>query len=297
MAKTKVNYKIGDIFMLPLDENGNYGVGRILLAKSPVLFVEFYKKVIRKSFDISFIQKEPPFYIQECGDLGFKLSEWKVIGNIPLEKEYDPLSHYWWIKILDKFYLRMYKTFDRKNLYLDDFEDVLSSEEEIKRLEAQRAGAAGYEFAQGYLALALQKEGLYEQIQNGEADSKNSVPVESSLYKKKKNKDFPFTADENIVNVNLEDKEIFEKYYPLFEKYNIEGNGYAWEGMIKQILEKMKPELIEHLEFDSEGSSFCVYSDSEKVQKEFVKTIAPIFSDIQKFENWLKEIDKKKLDN
>ena len=41
-----INYQLGDIFKIPVAERF-YGIGRILIIKSPALLVGFYKKVIR----------------------------------------------------------------------------------------------------------------------------------------------------------------------------------------------------------------------------------------------------------
>lgn len=65
---------------------------------------------------------------------------------------------------------------------------------------------------------------------------------------------FPFKVMDNdgqfTILAELESGDLFEKYFPFFEKHGYEGNGYCWEGHITQILEKKDKELLNHIEFD-----------------------------------------------
>jgi len=99
-----------------------------------------------------------------------------------------------------------------------------------------------------------------------------------------------------MVAAEIESKELFDKYNPIFEKYQLSGNGYCWEGLIKQILQKENPTLIPHLQFDPEAGGFYVFADSEKTQRQFAELISKIFSDIPKLEQYLKTADRKSID-
>ena len=48
-----------------------------------------------------------------------------------------------------------------------------------------------------------------------------------------------------------------------------EGNGYDWGSLALVFLEEMKPSLKEFINFDPEGSMFCVYSSNADALKEF----------------------------
>ena len=43
-----------------------------------------------------------------------------------------------------------------------------------------------------------------------------------------------------MIAAEIESEVLFDKYNPIFEKYGYSGNGYSWEGHIKQMLQKEK---------------------------------------------------------
>jgi hypothetical protein len=100
-----------------------------------------------------------------------------------------------------------------------------------------------------------------------------------------------------MIAAEIESKELFEKYNPIFEKYEYSGNGYSWEGHIKQMLEKENPSLLKHLQFDPEAGGFYVFADSEKTQRRFADIVSKIFKDIPKLEQYLKTADREKIDD
>ncbi len=48
-----------------------------------------------------------------------------------------------------------------------------------------------------------------------------------------------------------------------------EGGGYDWASLAKVYLAEQKTELTEHINFDPEGSMYCVYSSNKTALKEF----------------------------
>jgi Immunity protein 51 len=52
--------------------------------------------------------------------------------------------------------------------------------------------------------------------------------------------------------------DVEESVTELFEKYDNYDNGYGWEGLVKYIMEKERPDLIEHFDFDCEADTFLV---------------------------------------
>lgn len=99
------------------------------------------------------------------------------------------------------------------------------------------------------------------------------------------------------IHAPIEDDELFDKYFPFFESQGYEANGYCWEGHIIQILEKEDPELLEHIEFDSEAGSFYAYADSSEARERFVKLLSPIFSDLDKLQYYVENADRDRLDD
>jgi len=100
-----------------------------------------------------------------------------------------------------------------------------------------------------------------------------------------------------MIAAEIEDLAMFDKYNPIFEKYGYSGNGYSWEGHIIQILKKVKSDLIIRIMFDPEAGGFYAFADSERSQREIVKILSPIFSDIPKLEAYLKSADRSKIDD
>jgi hypothetical protein len=100
-----------------------------------------------------------------------------------------------------------------------------------------------------------------------------------------------------IIAAEIERKELLNKYQPIFEKYEYSGNGYSWEGHIKQILQEENPALLKHLLFDPEAGAFYVFADSEETQRQFAETLSQIFKDIPKLEKYLKRADREKIDD
>jgi hypothetical protein len=112
---------------------------------------------------------------------------------------------------------------------------------------------------------------------------------------------YPFEVTESegqyTILAALESDELFNKYYPFFEKHGYEGNGYCWEGHITQILEKLDEELLNHIDFDPEAGAFYAYADSKAAQIRFINLLSPIFSDLKKLEGYVKSADRDRIDD
>lgn len=160
MAK-KILYKIGDIFKLPVAE-GICGIGRILIVQSPVLFVGFYKVVIKNgdSVDVQKLISQEYLIKIKCGDVGFKKKEWEIVGNISL-KNREILPLFWDRDALTKeLYLRKYNPTEANPLNIVGFKDRPTTEEEIKKEGAQPDGTYGWEAAEIALKMYLEKAGV-----------------------------------------------------------------------------------------------------------------------------------------
>lgn len=95
----------------------------------------------------------------------------------------------------------------------------------------------------------------------------------------------------------IESEELYPKYYDLFKKYGYEGNGYCWEGHIKQILEKKDKSLLSQIDFDPEGSTFFAIAKNKESQLKFVELLNPIFSDMKELEKWVKKANRSLIDD
>ena len=112
---------------------------------------------------------------------------------------------------------------------------------------------------------------------------------------------FPFKiSDDNgqfTIIVETESAELYPKYADFFEKYEYSGNGYCWEGHITQILEKLNPELLKHIDFDPEAGAFFAYADTKENQIKIVELLCPIFADFVKLEEYVKKADHSRIDD
>jgi hypothetical protein len=118
---------------------------------------------------------------------------------------------------------------------------------------------------------------------------------------KKDNKYFPFILKESdgeyLITADIEGPALHPKYTDFFQKNGYEGNGPCWEGHVEQILEKTNRDLLEHLEFDSEAGGFYAFADSKENQIKIAEIISPIFSDMNKLEEWVKKADRARIDD
>ena len=129
----------------------------------------------------------------------------------------------------------------------------------------------------------------------------NDLSGDSTITNNKLTNYFPFKIMESsgqfLITAEIENPELYPKYIDFFEKFQYTGNGYCWEGHIKQILEKIEPDLLKHLTFDPEAGAFFATADTKKNQLKFVKLLSPIFADIKKLEVYVKKADHSKIDD
>lgn len=108
---------------------------------------------------------------------------------------------------------------------------------------------------------------------------------------------FPFELrDENKIVVESEGA-AFKTHFPIFEKHGFEGNGYAWEGVIRHILTEKNPELLTHIEFDPEAGAFYSFVDSAENRQRIIEVLLPICSDLKEFDAYLSKIDPEEMDD
>ncbi len=111
---------------------------------------------------------------------------------------------------------------------------------------------------------------------------------------------FPFTISDYKGTFGIiaatETPELNSRYYDIFNKYEYEGTGYEWEGFIKQILEKVEPSLLPHLEFDPVEGGFYAYADTKETQLRFLDVLCPIFNDDTTLEDYISQVDRSKIE-
>lgn len=110
---------------------------------------------------------------------------------------------------------------------------------------------------------------------------------------------FPFTISDykgtfGIVAA-VESPELNSRYFDIFHKYHYEGNGYTWEGIIRQILEQKAPDLLPHLEYDTLEGGFYAYADTKENQLRFLAILVPVFNDDEALEDFVSQADPARM--
>ena len=99
----------------------------------------------------------------------------------------------------------------------------------------------------------------------------------------------PFTLlvyDEDPQNVRgsliyYPDGEYRQEVFDTREEEGFEGNGYDWASLALVFLEEKMPELSDAIDFDPEGSMFCVYSSNVDALARFAQGFKEFCDDIE----------------
>jgi hypothetical protein len=95
----KQQYKIGDIFQIPLSESGKNGFGRILKIDRDIILIELYKNTLNEAF-------LPEIILSVwASNLGLKKGIWKIINNIPVPSNYQYPIFYHIDALTNKIYI------------------------------------------------------------------------------------------------------------------------------------------------------------------------------------------------
>jgi hypothetical protein len=83
---------------------------------------------------------------------------------------------------------------------------------------------------------------------------------------------YPFfwVNHEKSVSVCLNVGEYKTEIFETREEEGFEGNGYDWASLAQVFLQEQKPEFIDVVKFDPEGSMFCAYSSNAAALKTFI---------------------------
>jgi hypothetical protein len=118
---------------MPLESN-LYIYGRIIKKSGDTVFVELYKMQPMKeipSFDMNLICMDKPLVSVWCYDDGFAKNDWKIIGNIPIDKDYKMPDFWTQDSGNDKYYLVL-----GGDTFEGTFTNIAISEKEAKKLNS-----------------------------------------------------------------------------------------------------------------------------------------------------------------
>lgn len=81
---------------------------------------------------------------------------------------------------------------------------------------------------------------------------------------------FFWVEHESTASVCLNVGEYKTEIFKSREEEGFEGNGYDWESLARVFIKEQAPNFTECVDFDSEGSMFCAYSENKEALKEFI---------------------------
>jgi hypothetical protein len=71
----------------------------------------------------------------------------------------------------------------------------------------------------------------------------------------------------------------FEPADEVFERYELEGGGYAWEAVARHVVEHDASDLDDRVGFDPEASMFCAYGEDREALYQLGARLAALFHD------------------
>lgn len=69
---------------------------------------------------------------------------------------------------------------------------------------------------------------------------------------------------------SMSKRDYLQNVFTARSEEGFEGNGYDWESLAKVFIKEKCRDLSEKLEFDSEASMFCVYSEDDNALRDFI---------------------------
>ena len=110
---------------------------------------------------------------------------------------------------------------------------------------------------------------------------------------------YPFVKLDNAepgLLASLEN-ELFDTYYPIFEKNGLTGNGYSFEGLITEFLKKQNSKLLSKIRFDSEAGGCFMFFENDIDRENLLQEIAPIFADTVRLDSLMQTVDREMIDD
>lgn len=97
--------------------------------------------------------------------------------------------------------------------------------------------------------------------------------------------------------ISLDDKKVIQRYKPYFDKYQLNFNGYVWEEVLIEILSYADNEIIQNVVLKPQNNSLSIKIIKYEVIKRFPQYVCPALNNMKIFNNYLKHIDKAKVNN
>ncbi len=112
---------------------------------------------------------------------------------------------------------------------------------------------------------------------------------------------FPLSPDKlyNVYDfvIYLDDERVEARYRSYFDKYRYKYSGYVWEALIREMLADADKELSNDIVMRSETNAVMINITKHQSIKKFPEYMCNIFSNMGKFDDYLKKANRTQIPN
>lgn len=94
-----------------------------------------------------------------------------------------------------------------------------------------------------------------------------------------------FSLAFSVPNSDIESAEL------IFDQMGYDTNGYAWDAVVDALVRMRAPDLVSKLNYNSEGSMFCVESSDPEALKQVAQLIRDALQNVDLLKEALKNAD------
>jgi len=102
------------------------------------------------------------------------------------------------------------------------------------------------------------------------------------------------TSNDGNYTVQISDRTSLD-FQSIWDEFEYSGNGYTWEGLIKQFIKKDKLNIV--VAFDSEAWTFWANLKTKSDQLTLAKYIHDLCTNKKKFREYVKKADRSLVDD
>ncbi len=112
---------------------------------------------------------------------------------------------------------------------------------------------------------------------------------------------FPFRFNETNarfdIMINLNDPNVISKYKSLFKKHKLKFEGYTWQEVVSQIMEKVDPYLNRDVDYmDGDDELYISTKGKKAVQEAYLKDMLMVLLNRDIMDAYLKKLDRSRLE-
>ncbi len=97
--------------------------------------------------------------------------------------------------------------------------------------------------------------------------------------------------------IDLKDERIINRYKPIFDQNDYEFTGYAWEGILKQILSHASKDIYANTFIHAQPDLVCFTITRYPVKQELPEFICPILGSPRLLASYIRRVNRDYVDN